>query len=363
MKKIKIIIATIGGLLGVFLLLVMYAPFTFGHKHNELDFTEVLKEAALDEETKVTNIHLLGAHDAYSHNIGLFSKSDPGEDGLASNKVAKIFFKGGMSRVARAQKHSAAKLLSSGVRYFDVRVSYYEDSWYTKHGFISDKLELYLQETYTFLNANPSEFIIFDVQHIYTSDKTVNDFINYLVTTELDGHTFNDYVHYDSDTILLEDLKYKDVINNTRGGIIFLINDDETITNEHKKYMYERGDGEDNVISIRSKWHNKNAVDDIISDINDEATLIAHEDFQKMFRLNQAQLTPDYLKAPFKTIFSWSLLDIAKHSNITLLENDNFDQWLEAMPIFMVDFANSNYKDFAKLINEKIIAANQNLVL
>lgn len=363
MRKVKKVLALIGGLLIISLLFVMYAPFTFTHKHNENDYSEVLKEANLDEETNVTNIHMLGAHDAFSHNITLTSKTDPGEDGLASNIFAKIFFKGGMSRVARAQKHSAGRLLSSGVRYFDVRVSYYKNSWYTKHGFISNQLELYLKEIYRFLNAHPSEFVVFDVQHIYTAEKTVDDFITYLLTTELSSNTFSNYIHYDSQTTLLENLKYKDVRSASKGGIIFLINDDESISHEHNKYVYERGDGEDNTVSIRSKWHNKYEIEEIIIDINDEATLIDHDDFQKMFRVNQAQLSPNYLKAPLKTIFAWSLLDIAKKSNITLLENESFDNWLTAMPIFMVDFANSNYKNFSSLINESIILANKNLVL
>ena len=361
MKKVKIILGTIGGLLAVFLLMVMYAPFAFTINDNQNDYSEVLKEASLNEDTKVTDIRMLGAHDAYSHNIDLLSSTDPAESGLASNVFANIFFKGGMVRMARAQRHSAAKLLNSGVRYFDVRISCHKDDWYTKHGFISDKLELYLKETYAFLNSHPSEFAIFDVQHIYTGERTLDDFVDYLLTKEMNGNTFADFVHYDSELISLENLKYKDVKTENKGGIVFLINSDESITDEHKKIMYERGDGEENAISIRSKWHNKNDVKDMIPNIDDEAILIKETTFQNMFRVNQAQLTPNYLKSPFKTIFSWSLLDIAKHSNIALLQNENFDAWLEAMPIFMVDFATSNYENFSTLINEKIITANKGL--
>lgn len=361
MKKIKIVIISISSLLVALLLLVMYAPFTFALKHNKTNYSEVLKDAALNKETKVTNIHMLGAHDAFSHNINLFSPTDPGDDGLPNNLIAKLFFKGGMTRVARAQKHGADKLLTSGVRYFDARISYHQNSWYTKHGFISDELKLYLQDIYFFLNNNPSEFIIFDVQHIFTADKTVDDFINYLITTKIQDNTFNEFVHYDSQITLLKDLKYQDVVSNNKGGIIFLVNDDETVINEHQKYFYKRGNGESETISIRSKWHNKNDVRDIIVNINNETSLINEGAYQEVFRVNQAQLTPNYLDAPLKTIFSWSLLDIAKHSNSTLLENENFDQWLTVTPIFMVDFANSYYRDFAKLINEKIIKANQNI--
>lgn len=361
MKTFKIIISSLVGFLVIFLLFVMYAPFSFSISNNKSDFSEVMKTADLAEETPVTNIHMLGAHDAFSHKIGLFSPSDPSEDGLVNNPYAKAFFKGGMVRVARAQKHSAERLLKSGVRYFDVRISYHKDTWYTKHGFISDKLEVYLQEIYVFLNDHPSEFIIFDVQHIYTSDQTVSDFVNYLLTNELEDNTFDHYIHYDSETTSLENLKYKDVHSETKGGIIFLINDDSSLTNDNKKLIYNRGNGEDEAISIRSKWHNKYDLDEIALDIDNEANFISEGDYQKMFRLNQAQLTPNYLKAPFKTIFSWSLLDLARKSNSALLGHANFDHWLEAMPIFMVDFANTSYQDFSANINDKILTANMNL--
>lgn len=75
--------------------------------------------------------------------------------------------------------------------------------------------------------------------------------------------------------------------------------------------------------------------------------------------MNQAQLTPDYLKDPFGTLFNWSLINLAAKSNKALLNHPNFDEWLEEMPIFMVDYANSKAGEFNTKINEKIIAHNQ----
>lgn len=357
MKTFKIICRSLLGLLGVFLLLVMYMPITFVHNHNKEDYSSVIKDANLSDVTRLTNVHMLGAHDAYSHNISLLSKTDPAEDGIPNNFFAKLLFKGGMTRVARAQKHGAKALLESGVRYFDVRVSYYKDDWYTKHGFISDKLSVYLSETYTFLQENNEEFIIFDVQHIFTGEKNINDFINYLLTTKLNNLTFADFVFYANTKPTLNSLTYGEV----KGGIVFLLNEDSSVANANKQYFYERGNGESNSVSIRSKWHNQNNLETMIPLIDEEAAYLAAHDHSAMFRLNQAQLTPDYLKAPFKTIFDWSLLDIAKHSNAALLAHENFDTWLSAMPIFMVDFANSDYENFTANINAKLIMANKAL--
>ncbi len=357
MRYFKITFRSVFALFGLFLLLVMYMPLTFAHSHNKSDYSSVLKDATLSDATLVTDVHMLGAHDAYSDNIGLFSATDPAEDGLPNNFFAKLLFKGGMTRVARAQKHGAKRLLASGVRYFDVRVSYYKDDWYTKHGFISDKLSTYLSETYTFLQYNNEEFIIFDVQHIFTGEKSVNDFVAYLLTTKLNNKTFADFVFYADSKPALDALTYGEV----KGGIVFLLNEDSSVSNANKQYFYKRGNGETNSVSIRSKWHNQNDITSMIPLIDEEAAYLVANDHSGMLRVNQAQLTPDYLKAPFKTIFDWSLLDIAKHSNAALLEHENFDTWLKAMPIFMVDFANSNYKNFNANINTKLIDANKAL--
>lgn len=353
----KITLSIIGTLV-IFLVFLMYAPFSFAVRSNKENFNEVMKTADLENGVLVTEVKMLGAHDAFSHKINLLSKVDPGETGIASNKIAKAVFKGGIVRAARAQKHGAKELLQSGVRYFDVRVSYAFDKWYTKHAYLSAPLEEYLSEIYTFLNTYKTEFIIFDVQHIYTGDKTVNDFINYLNTNALNGNVFNDYTHFDAQTTALSTLRYKDTLDPTKGGIIFLINSDDSVTNDNKRYFYERGDGESVESNIRSNWHNENKTKNIIPKINVEKDYLTANTFTG-FRVNQAQLTPDYLKAPIRTLWQWTLLDLANYSNNSLLHHDNFDEWLSVMPIFMVDHASSGYKDFAKNINQKMITANK----
>ena len=81
-------------------------------------------------------------------------------------------------------------------------------------------------------------------------------------------------------------------------------------------------------------------------------------------RVNQTQATVsgESFGDVMRSIGAWSLLKFAEKHNIALLENDNFDAWLKAMPVFQVDFANSSYGDFNRRVNEKIRARNEYIV-
>ena len=81
-------------------------------------------------------------------------------------------------------------------------------------------------------------------------------------------------------------------------------------------------------------------------------------------RVNQTQATVsgESFGDVMRSIGAWSLLKFAEKHNAALLENDNFDAWLRAMPVFQVDFANSSYGDFNRRVNEKIRARNKYIV-
>ncbi len=360
MKILKKTLKLFSGLFVALLLLIMYAPFMGITPVNKNDYSGVIRDAVLSETTLVTNVAMLGAHDAFSHKIGLFSKTDPGDDGIVSNGAVKAFFKGGVLRVSRAQKSSAAQLLRSGVRYFDVRVSYVDGEWMTKHGLISTTLSSYLKDIYAFLNENPKEFIIFDLQHIYLADQSLDNFIDYLTTNAIGGNVFTEYIHYSSEITLLSELNYANVHSSDQGGIIFVAEESGEESVDNRKLFYARSNTTEEG-AIRSTWHNKQTVKEIIPAINEEYEYLSALDNLYFFRVNQAQLTPDYLKNPLLTLKDWSLLNLAKQSNVKLLEHENFDEWLEMMPIFMVDFADSKTKSFNERVNSTILEYNKNI--
>lgn len=344
------------------LLVVMYSPITLRIAAAHPTYANILKEAEIEGDTKVIDIAMLGAHDAFSHKINLFSSVDPAEEGIVTSKPVNAVFKGGLVRVLKAQQASAKTLLNRGVRYFDVRISNYKGEWYTKHGLIDTKLKYYVGDIYNFLKDKPKEFIIFDIQHIYLGDKSMNNFMNYFsnITLMKENLVLDDFLNHSS-TTPLSDLEYFDVTGGTRGGIILLLNDDATAAANHGRKFYERGNGESEVKAIRSKWHNRQEVKDIINDINTEANYLKEEAIKPYFRVNQAQLTPDYMKRPLGTLWNWSLLNLAAKSNKVLLNQPNFKNWLNEMPIFMVDFANTNSGNFNTKINKIILEYNKSL--
>lgn len=54
--------------------------------------------------------------------------------------------------------------------------------------------------------------------------------------------------------------------------------------------------------------------------------------------------------------------EICRKHNVALLDNENFDMWLKAMPVFQVDFANSDCGDFNNRVNAKIRTRNEEIV-
>ncbi|MGI6734583.1 MAG: hypothetical protein ACOX3C_00075 [Bacilli bacterium] len=360
-KRLKNLFSTLGVIFG-FLLILMYAPFTARSGYKSDRYATILKDANLAADTPVVDIAMLGAHDAFSSKIGLFSAPDPAESGIVKNTLVNAVFKGGLVRVLKAQQNGAKTLLNRGVRYFDVRISYADGDWYTKHGLLDTKLNYYLKDIYEFLENKNSEFIIFDIQHIYTGESNINEFLDYLVNLRFKGNPlgFKNFINHTS-AIPLKDLVYFDVLGPEHGGIILLLNDDGTATAEQKTMFYSRnGEGEVKA-AIRSKWHNQRYVKKILPLIAEEVDYLKSLESLAFFRVNQAQLTPDYLKDPLGTLTRWSLINIAAMSNSLLVGHKAFDEWLEVMPIFMVDFANSRHGRFNVRVNEKIIAYNQSL--
>ena len=81
-------------------------------------------------------------------------------------------------------------------------------------------------------------------------------------------------------------------------------------------------------------------------------------------RVNQTQasLSVESVGDVLRDIGAWSLVKFAEDYNLSLLENEDFDEWLRVLPVFQVDFANSDKGDFNRRVNEKIRARNEEIV-
>lgn len=357
----KVIIITVSVISAIILLLVAVllfvgkSNFTFVKGDSaEKEYVNVMGASELSESARVVDIAMLGAHDAFSDKITTKSKLNPAEtnDSFIGNKTFLTFADGIVTRLSRAQVSNADTLLKKGVRYFDVRIAFVENEYYTTHVFLSDKLETYLKEVIAFLQANPGEFVIFDIQHAYLGYKTFDDLFNYIDSVKVNGLSLLSFVAYDPTNIELGALTYGDVTA-SGGGAVILAKTEQTAT---MRYHYVYKD------SIRSYWHEKNVKSELIKGIESEYANLAENasEYANMLRVNQAQLTGTFGgDTIFNTIFGWSLIDMANGMNKELIKHDNFKKWFKVMPILMVDYADS--PDSNATMNDAVIEYNKGL--
>ncbi len=372
MKKIfkRISIITSFVLLSAILFVLIFgkAGFSFaGYSEDGDDYSGIISLGVGDENPRVVDIAMLGAHDAFSSRITKNSPIDPGEaeDSILRNKTAAFFADGLFARLAKSQRGDATDMLENGVRYLDVRLSYIEGTWFTKHALVSDELSYYLGDVIAFLEDHSGEFIVFDIQHVYLGEATFDDLFTYLDTFEVNGKSLLDFVHFDPTTLALGDLRYNDVtVNGTESGVVLLAKAEHSATlNKH----YVRGDGDtegSTIVSIRSLWHNTSNGRKMLSGIREEyENILSTDDYDDVFRVNQAQKTGVISGSDLlDTIIGWSLIDMASYFNSRLVRQADFVDWFSAMPILMVDYAISNRGHFNTTANLAIIAYNQTLV-
>jgi len=302
-------------LLSVFMLLaVVNAPWFFvNSKSTTEDYSSWMSET-LDEDTLIIEVKMLGAHDAFSHEIGISSDVDEkSADGLMTGFIGRLI-KGFSIRQSKTQVVSAKELLKSGVRYLDMRLSYNEkeESYYTAHNYFSSKIDEVLSEITLFLSENPGEFVILDLQHIY-------------------GVDYNDQEDFDEIYEYFED-----------SGLIIL-----SKFNTSNQYFF------DYEANIRSNWANEDEFDKIISFLEDEKLSILTSSYYGEFRVMQAVATMEMsFTGIMRSFETWSLLGRARDFNKYLLEYEGLEALLNVMPILMIDFS-TDYQivdDYMELI-------------
>lgn len=338
--------------------------------NDEYDY--VLKDTITNNNAVVTDIALLGAHDAFTDELTTRSEADINDSyyNLYNNWFIKTLGCGLLVRLSRAQCASAKEMLYAGVRYFDVRVTKVGDEYYTTHAFLAGELKTYVQDIVDYLGTHNGEYIIFDIQHFYVNGDSINDnsvgnkhefelLFDYLKTIKNDDNkSIFDYCNYNKSTTRINELTYGEVTNNKQsaGCIVFA-------KCEFDNLVYQRNEGVQNP-SVRSEWHNRNNDDVMIGKINDEMNYIKDNSLNDTrLIINQAQETGFILNETIiESLFKWSLLNMNANLNAKYVaDKDQFMDWIEYMPVFMVDNATTNVGEFNKLCNEYIMEYNRTL--
>ncbi|XMB71731.1 hypothetical protein RJI07_06355 [Mycoplasmatota bacterium WC30] len=350
MKKKSVSKRILNGLLITFIVLISFVLIinipiiTLSNKTNDVDYSNWMSEN-LDDEQKVVDIAMLGAHDAFSNEINIFSELDPYESNSIMQGFTGVLIKGFIMRQSLTQVNDAEALLSSGVRYLDIRLTYDEENWLTKHNYISGEFEPIANQITDFLENNKGEFLILDFQHVsgvsYDVSEDYDTFYNMLnLYGLLDfAYTVNS----------LEDLTYGDLTNNGTESKVIIISKFQDSTGMILNYNS----------SIRSNWADSDDFEYIVDFLQEEADIVETAGIEYNFRVMQAVSTmqmsgPGILKA----LTTWSLIERAKDFNAFLLEYESFEELLEYLPIVMVDYSDTNYKEFNENIMKIIIDFN-----
>lgn len=348
MKKIIKIVKRFLIVLLLFIVVINIPLISLGNTVSNEDYSNWMSEN-LDNDSLAIDITMLGAHDAFSSEINYFSKADEYSASDIMKGTSGYFLKGFILRQSVTQTATPTELLESGVRYFDIRLSYSDEIWKTKHNYISSDFEVIAEEIITFLEENKGEFLILDFQHIHGIDYS-SDVDYQLFYDMLEEYGLIDYA-YDGSNKTLSEITYGDLTNdNTLSRVIIIdkFEHDNKLTFEYTN-------------TIRASWANNDNFDETITFLVEEANEVNSlvdpiNKFVVMQAVTTMQMDLDGIMNSFKT---WSLIERAKLFNNALLDSTDFLDMLDTMPIIMVDYSNTNYEGFNDEIMELIIQRAQ----
>lgn len=352
MKKRSIKQRILRGILTVLIVIVALVVIinlpiqTFSKHISKTDYSSWMSET-LSNDQKVINIAMLGAHDAFSKDIGLFSPVDePSADDIIKSPVG-FFVKGFIVRQSVTQLATAEELLNAGVRYLDIRLTYDNGDWYTKHNYIAADFLPIADQITAFLDANDGEFLILDFQHIqgleYASATDYQTFLDMLQTTGL-----LDYAYPVTD---LGQLTYGDVTDNGTTSRVLILSQFESSNGDVLPYAS----------SIRSAWANSDDYEAVVQYLETESETVVSESLMDRFRVMQGVVTMQMNgQGILKALSTWSLVVRAEQFNDYLIHQENFISMLDTLPIVMVDNATTTFRDFNEHIMQIIMDFNQN---
>ncbi len=157
----------------------------------------------IDNGTRLIEIKMLGAHDAFTASLSESSPKDEagikaGDSGAKGMESDLLWSWIGLNS-SKAQSAHVDELLNKGVRYFDVRLSRYQNGgeFYTTHGRISDQFTGeggIARKISAWAAEHPGEIIVLDFQSlfdIHTSDgkATTQSWSDVIKKLEADGIT------------------------------------------------------------------------------------------------------------------------------------------------------------------------------
>ena len=337
-------------------------------------------DGIVDANPRLVDIAMLASHDSVTAGLEPDAPVDYYDRGQIVGKVAPLT-RGLQYRFAKTQSVGLDVQLRQGARLFHIKYTDFEGEWYATHTLLSKKVETYILQVLEYL-ATPEakgEIVLLLLHPIYFGEGvTLDTFHNWLADVKLDGKNIYDYVNYGAtntfdkdgaEGVRIGDLRYNDLTENgTKAGVVLFDRRESKLWSEDMEgtatdqYMSKFFDMDSNATH---KWHSRNGYNTMTKLIDEQATLIAESDeWDNKLRMNQAQpaFSVGGISDLFVDLFSWNLKNHSIRYNAKIIDHEDFDKWLSIMPVFQVDFVNSEYGDFNNKVNAKITAYNQKLV-
>lgn len=331
-------------------------------------------DGIVEANPRYVDIAMLGSHDAVTY---LLTDETPLDYHDANSILGKVdpISSGIQYRFGKTQTVGLGQQLLQGARFFHIKCTDYDGEWYGTHAHLSGKLSEHILEVLKYLASDEAkgEIVGLLFQPMYMGDGVTLDTLHEdLNNVRYEGKSLFDYIYIDkADTfdngnggVKIGELTYNDLTKNgtVPGVVIFdrrevgLFEADWEGTSDLTSRCFDMDSCADH------EWHSSIGEEKLIGKINDTCDRIAgDEKYQSKLRMNQTQASFAVGSAGefFEIIGSWSLLRFASDYNVALIENENFERWLTYMPVFQVDFSNSDNGDFNNRVNELIIAHNQ----
>lgn len=306
-------------------------------------------------ETRLIDMHMLGAHDAFTASLDENSAADAAgvKLGDSGSKWAATGFWPYVISTSKAQSAHVYELLNNGVRYFDVRLSRYLSGgeFYTTHGRISDQFTGsggIAREISQWAAQHPGEIIILDFQSLFDIDSSTGGATQdswRTLASKLEADGIMNYVYTRNGSI--SSLTYDSLTNGgTRCAIVLF----GQVTGSLADSRFINRRDEDGY--MRSFWTDTTSFDKMRSKLSEEITeLMTNSDgYNYKLRVMQAQTTAD------------PLIGKADENNIKVLTDESYETWCEILPILMVDNATTDAEDFNNKAVEKLARKNREYV-
>ena len=213
-----------------------------------------------------------GTHNSGSYNITGFSQFSLSSDNPLpiwieeiSNILPISLVRTIVAGWSKTQPYPITDQLNNGVRYLDFRVCNFQSHLYLCHALISVRLKDTLQQIQTFVQNNPSEIILLDINHIYNVNNSADETQLVQLLQSYLGNIAIPNSYHTSDTM--------GTLRQSQRNVIILMDTNQPISDSNAsqfstQYLWHQS-------NINSPWPNVSDIPDLKNSLDTEVAFRA----------------------------------------------------------------------------------------